>query len=295
MPDLQDLIRTFVDAFGKKKLGTYAASTTYGMLLSVFPALILVSATLPYTALSESDITEFLLSVFPDESAGLVMQVCGEAYQTSGAALPISIILMLWSAGFGMMQLTRGLNAINDVEETRNYFFIRLMSTLYTILVLALMVAVLLLQIFFRQIVGLWESALPSAEMPSFLSSTLRYLVLFGLGLVLFELLFTRLPATSQNPLTQLPGALVAAVGWEVFSAIFSLYVRYSQNLDVYYGSLTTAIVLLLWVYWCVYIMLFGAFLNRFIELHISPGMRSGSAPKASADSSESSASDLKA
>lgn len=261
------LVVTFVQEFGRRHLGTYAAAATYCMLLSVFPALILVSAILPYTGLSENDVVGFLLQVLPDESASLVIQVCDNAYQTSGVTLPISILLMLWSSGFGMMMLTRGLNHINDVRETRNYVLLRLLSTFYTIVVLAVMLAVLFLQIFVRQIQDLWRTTFPDVDMPEFLTSTFRYVVIFAVLMILFVMLFSNLPAKRRKPLSQLPGAIVAAVGWEVFSAIFSLYVRLSQSINSYYGTLTTAVVLMLWVYWCLYILLVGAFVNCFIEL----------------------------
>lgn len=273
MPDVvRDLIDKFVSAFQRKDLRTYAASTTYCMLVSVIPALLVVSSILPHTSLlNEADVVDFFLFIFPDASADLVRQVCGEAYRTSSALLPLSVALLLWSAGLGMMQLTRGLNVLNDVTEHRNYFRLRLTATLYTILVLLLMLAVLLLQVFVRILVDLWETYLPYVEAPEVLTSAVRYVVLFVVAVLLFLLLFSTLPNKRMVVLNQLPGAVTAAVGWEVFSAIFSLYVRYSRNLSVYYGSLATLIVLLLWMYWCIYIVLFGAFLNRFLELHVYP------------------------
>lgn len=273
MPDVvRDIIDEFVHAFQRKDLRTYAASTTYCMLVSVIPALLVVSSILPHTSLlTESDVVELFLFIFPDASADLVRRVCAEAYHTSSALLPLSVILLLWSAGFGMMQLTRGLNVLNDVTEHRNYLRLRITATLYTILVLLLMLAVLLLQVFVRQLVDLWQAYLPFVGVPEVLTSALRYVVLFVAAVLLFLLLFSTLPNKRMVPLTQLPGALTAAVGWEVFSAFFSLYVRYSKNLSLYYGSLATLAVLLLWMYWCIYIVLFGAFLNRFLELHVYP------------------------
>lgn len=270
--EVVELVERFVGAFRLKDIRTYAGSTTYFMLLSVIPALLVVSSVLLHTSLvREEDVVGLFLMIFPDASADLVRRVCGEAYRTSTALLPVSVVLLLWSAGLGMMQLTRGLNVLNDVTERRNYFRLRLTATLYTILVLMLMLAVLLLQVFVRQLVGLWQSFLPYVEVPEVLTFAGRYVVLFVAAVLLFLLLYSTLPAKPMRASRQLPGALMAAVGWEVFSAFFSLYVRYSQNLSVYYGSLTTMVVLLLWVYWCVYIVLVGAFVNRFLEINVYP------------------------
>lgn len=283
MDGLRELVSTFSAEYGKSDIRTYAASTTYCMLVSVFPALILVSAILPYTALDEADMVEFLVTVAPDISSSLIEQVCREAYRTSAGIVPVTIVFMLWSAGFGMLQLTRGLNAINGVTERRNYFLLRLQGTLYALLVVALMLAVLLLQIFVSQLVEMWQNALPGVQVPEILTSGFRFVVLFVATVAIFVLIFTTVPATHKNPLAQIPGALVGAIGWEGLSLVFSLYVRYSRNLSVYYGSLTTIVVLMLWAYWCLYILLVGAFVNRFLELHVFGGAGAGAQSRAGA------------
>lgn len=274
MQDVIDWVKRLVSEFGWRHIGTYAASTTYGILLSVVPALIVVSAILPYTAIEETDVVALLLDILPDASSGFITWICSQAYNTSGGLVPLSFLFLLWSSGFGMMQLRRGLNHINTVKETRNYFYIRLISSLFTLLVMLLMFAVLLLQIFARNIVDWWKSVIPFEEPPEFLTSAMRYVLLFVMALVLFLLLYTLLPATNQTPLSQLPGALAAAAGWEIFSFFFSLYARYSVNLNAFYGSLFTVVVLLLWIYWCIYILLIGDFVNQFLIKVVMPAIR---------------------
>lgn len=280
MQDIIDWVKRIVSEFGWRHIGTYAASTTYGILLSVVPALIVTSAILPYTAIDETDVVALLLDILPDASSGFITWICSQAYNTSGGLVPLSFLFLLWSSGFGMMQLRRGLNHINRVRENRNYFLIRLISSLFTLLVMALMFAVLLLQVFARNIVDWWKSVIPFAEPPEFLTSAMRYVLLFAMALALFLLLYTLLPATNQSVVTQLPGALGAAVGWEVFSAFFSLYARYSVNLNAFYGSLFTVVVLLLWIYWCIYILLIGDFVNQFLIQEVYPLIRGDRPPE---------------
>lgn len=274
--EVAGLVRRFVEEFRRRSVGTYAASTTYGILLSVIPVLIVMSAIVPHTSLTEREVVDFILEILPDASASTVMAVCGQAYSTSTGLLPLSFVFLVWSSGFGMMQFRRGLNHICGVEESRNYVLVRLICSLYTLLSLALMFAVLLLQVFTGQIVDLWRSLLPYVEVPDLLTSALRYVVLFVAATLVLLLLYTTLPARPLPALSQLPGALAAAVGWEVFSGLFGLYVRYSTNLNAFYGSLFTVVILLLWVYWCIYIALLGALLNQFLGEVALPAGGSG-------------------
>lgn len=273
---IQGLVDDFRAEFSSKSIRTYASSTAFCMLMSLVPLLIIASSILPYTPLSELDIVDFLMLVLPESAEELVRLVCDQAYRAAGGILPVSILFMLWSSGFGMMQFEKGINTIDGVEETRNYFLLRLIGTLYALLFIILMIAVLLLQIFVGQLTDLWKSALPSAEVPAILTSALRYVVLFVIAVLFLLLLFTTMPATRKSPLEQLPGVLVGAIGCAVLNGLFALYVTYMPNLNTYYGSLTTVIVLMLWIYWSLYIILFGVLVNHFIEKHILPELDSG-------------------
>lgn len=61
------------------------------------------------------------------------------------------------------------------------------------------------------------------------------------------------------------PGALAAAGAWLLFSALFSVYVNHFAKGLALYGSLTTMVLTMLWVYVCVSIVFYGAFFNRLL------------------------------
>lgn len=64
-----------------------------------------------------------------------------------------------------------------------------------------------------------------------------------------------------------LPGAAVTAVLWLVGSVAFSLYVENFGNYDATFGSIATIVVVMLWLYYSVLIVAFGAALNGQLEL----------------------------
>jgi membrane protein len=63
-----------------------------------------------------------------------------------------------------------------------------------------------------------------------------------------------------------LPGALLAAIGWLVFSHLFSLYVEYFPGKADLYGSVYAAALCMLWLYFCIRILLYGGLLNHWIR-----------------------------
>jgi membrane protein len=56
-----------------------------------------------------------------------------------------------------------------------------------------------------------------------------------------------------------LPGAVTAAFLFEIGKALFVIYLENARSLQAVYGSLTSVIVLLLWLYFSARVLLFGA------------------------------------
>ena len=75
-------------------------------------------------------------------------------------------------------------------------------------------------------------------------------------------LIYKFLPNRRDRLIKQLPGAVFAAIGWMVVSWIFSVYVDIFQGFTSMYGSLTTIVLIMLWMYFCMYSILLGGEVN---------------------------------
>ena len=61
-------------------------------------------------------------------------------------------------------------------------------------------------------------------------------------------------------------GAAFSAVGWLVYSWIFSLYIEHFANYSLIYGGLAAIVVFMLWLYMCMQILLIGAEINAYLS-----------------------------
>ena len=87
-------------------------------------------------------------------------------------------------------------------------------------------------------------------------------LAAFGLSILTYVLLYTFVPGGRRRRWDQLPGALFTAVVWFVFSSIFTYYIRTSWKLSYIYGSLTSIILVILWLNVSINVMFLGAGVN---------------------------------
>ena len=104
----------------------------------------------------------------------------------------------------------------------------------------------------------------PHTALLTFFGSWMKWLFGILILIVFFIVIFTALPNKKLDFKEQIVGACFTAVGWTVFSYGLSIYVDYFNGFSMY-GSLTTLMLLMLWVYFCVYIMLIGGELNAFL------------------------------
>lgn len=84
---------------------------------------------------------------------------------------------------------------------------------------------------------------------------------MMGILVLSFDVIFTALPNKKLHLKHQLPGAILCAFAWYVFSFGLSIYVNYFHGFSMY-GSLTTIALVMLWLYICMYILMISAEFN---------------------------------
>ena len=248
------------------QIPVYAANACYFLVLMIFPALLLVMSSLRYTSLSANDLIEVLGTVVPSALMPTVERlIVNTYYNSSGVVISVSAVTALWASSRGVYGLLTGLNHVYGVREDRGYFYTRLISVVYTFAFLMVLILTLVLHVFGKSIAA-WINAKDLALVDWMVRVIdIRFLVLLGLQILVFTALYMVLPNRRNRFWSSLPGATVAAVGWQVFSNLFSIYV---QRLNVYtniYGSVYALALGMLWLYICVTIVLFGGVLNRLI------------------------------
>lgn len=244
-------------------VSAYAAQSAYFIILSAVPFIMLLLVLLKYVPIDTQMLADNLADFFPADTStfmqGLIVEITGK---TSGTVLSITIITLLWTSGKGILAITRGLNSVYGINETRNYIMLRVISTLYT-LIFAIMIIFTLGFLVFGNRIYLWIcEKIPILDSIAAFLISIRTISSMGILTLLFLMFYKVLPNQKGKLLHQLPGALFSALGWMISSYIFSIYVDYSGNLSYMYGSLTSIIITMLWLYFCMNLMFFGAELN---------------------------------
>ncbi len=246
----------------KVHVGAYAAQAAYFLMLCMIPIILLLLTLVQFTPVTKADVMTAVIKVFPSSVDSMITSIVNQVYNQSTGIIPVTLVVTLWSAGKGVLSITTGLNCIYGCPETRNYFFLRIRATLYTVMFVVVILLLLVLSVFGNSLNLLILEHLP------FMSRTADWLIeartfISPAVLVVFCLLIYKfLPNRRDRLIKQLPGAAFAALGWMVVSWIFSIYLDVFEGFSSMYGSLTTIVLIMLWMYFCMYSILLGGELN---------------------------------
>ena len=265
MKKVRDIYRRIMNVsadIAENHMGAYAAQTAYFFMLCMIPIILLLLTMVQYTPVTKADVMTAVIQVFPASVDSLITSIVNQVYNQSTGIIPITIIVALWSAGKGVLAMTSGLNCIYGCRETRNYIFLRIRATIYTVMFIIVIILLLVLSVFGNTLNLFIAGHIPFLKKISDWLIMSRTFITPTVLVVLSLMIYRFLPNRRGRFRDQLPGAMFAAVGWMVVSWVFSIYLDVFEGFSSMYGSLTTIVLIMLWMYFCMYCILLGAEMN---------------------------------
>jgi membrane protein len=270
---LKDWLWTAVQKFGEHNCGQLAASISYYVLFSIFPLLIFFVSVVG-VFLNESaqrDVVDEVMSVFPlsedggrEDVAGAVDAVSGSSGQALGL---IGLLGMGWAASAMFSAIRRSLNIIYHEKEFTRPFVQSKLVDLSLVLGVGLFFAS---SVFVTGALRVIRARSEDLAAVGDLSEELGFVWTLGIlaipflfSFAAFTFLYAVVPAKNGTLRSAIPGAIIAALAFELVKNLFGFYVENFASFDVVFGSLGAIAAFLFWVFVSAQIMLFGAEVSR--------------------------------
>lgn len=263
-----DFIRDFVKKTANDSLPAYAAQATFFVLLSFFPFVVLIVMLVSKMSFIRTNIIFQLLDFAPEQFDDYILYVVDDIlYSNTNSFTIITLLITIWSAAKGIQALTYGLNKIYKVEKTKNYIVIRLISSLYTVIFMLICIAIMIIYIFGTRIAEKIIVAKPDFKDETILILSLQGVLSYILIFFVIILIYYQLPGRKGKLKEEFIGAAAAAFAWIAITKGFSFYVKYISKDSYMYGSLTSVVLFILWLYIEMQVILYGAEINYFISV----------------------------
>ncbi len=258
-----------MDKCKKDNIGAYAAQTAFFIMMSLVPLMMFFITLVQYTPISEAMLLQWVHQYLPNYIEPFIITVLDEVFSESVGILSTTAVVAIWSASKGLHYLSNGLDEVNEIQEKRNWFVLRIKAVFYTFIFLVSIVIFLVLIIFGRSLEDVLIQYFPVIGKVVSRILDFRILIITPIMIITVMMAFHSLPDRKAlvnhkiNFHNQLPGAVLCTVVWYLFSIGVSIYVGYFNGFSMY-GSLATIVLTMFWIYFCMYILLLCAEINEF-------------------------------
>ena len=271
-----------VKSFFEHRMVTYAEQLSYRGLFGFFPFIILVFALLAVLRVDAvfDRLIEAAIGVPPQQVPEPLEPVAeeGKAHaeflrplieqardRAGGGLLSFGMVISLWSVSAVIFTLTKALNTAYGVEETRSrrkrFAFALIFGPF---LALAFIVACGLMLIG-PQVAG-WLAGLAGLDEEWVaLWAWLHFPVALLLLAAVLSVVYRFVPDADRSFWSATPGAVFAVIAWAITSLGFSFYLSKFADRGLTYGSLGTAVGLLVYLYLSAAVVLLGAEINAAV------------------------------
>lgn len=263
------------------QIPTFASAVAFNAFLAIPATLLLVVGLFSLTADPQiiEDLTERLGSVAPAEAVTLVEDSLLQLERQPSAGLAMTIVgfvLALWTATGAMTTLMAAVNRAHDLEDRRNFAMKRLVAVVMVVALGSAMLVVSALLVLGPHLERWIGEALEAEDAVGWIWWTAEWPLLLVVLFCSFSVVYA-LATDHSNRRWRLfsPGAAVAVVLWLVVSAGFSFYAASFGSYNKTWGSLSAAIVTLVWLWLSALALLYGAEVDAEADRSSGSGGRS--------------------
>lgn len=235
-----------------------AAGVSYYGLLSLFPLILGLLAILGFFLPSET-VQQFLFDLFSNIFPGSIdwlVESIDNLIRLRGPIGLAGLIGLIWAGSAFFGAVSRAINRTWGVRKDRPYH-LRKLRDLSMVLGIVILVLMSMGLTSLLSILGQSDVSLPGGAVDFVLR-----LVSFLAILTVFSIIYRYVPNTMVQWRYVWPGALAAAIAFEIAQILFATYVTTWANYDQVYGQVASLIILLVWVYFAALIVITGSELS---------------------------------
>jgi membrane protein len=231
-----------------------AAFAYYGFF-AMIPLLLLVIYILGNYILSSqtalSAVESLTSQIFPEFGKVITKEVYSLS-RHKGVWGVISIITLFWSITPLTSTLRSAFISIFKTDKEIPFLKAKLLDAMTVLVILILFVVLVVSQIFYSMIVGMFVKT-------PFLLDVSNIITSVFLTMILMSVFYRAFSPVSLKLIHLISGAFLTAVLWAVMRPVFSLFLQYNPNYGYAFGSLKAIFILFVWVYYSFAVILLGA------------------------------------
>lgn len=261
MDTIKRYLKKLFKLINKEEMKILPGHLSFFLILSLIPTITLIAIICHIFSISTMDILNFVSTIVPEAVIDLISPFV-DSSGSSGMLLYFIIGFILVSNGAYAIILTS--NTLYEIKDT-NYLKGRIKALFLTILLMFLFVFILIVLAFGNMILGFILDFKIFSNVSILIYNLFIYLkwpIAFLIIYILLKLIYTIAPDKKIKSESVTRGSIFTTIGWITITALYSYYANNIANYDMFYGSLSNIIILMMWIYIIAYIFVIGIAIN---------------------------------
>ena len=255
---MKPFISKLIKDYSRDKLRIYSSSASFYIVVSALPLIAILIFSLSHLSTDLiRDFKDLIQGVLPKELfKELNTIILSLSQKKASAYVPFSILAAIWGSTKGIGGLCHGIESIYNIRQSHS-FFVRASKSLWRALVFYVLMIGAILILSLRKLIHV-KSPISILFVKGRVVIT-AFLLFFAL-----TLFFSKIRSTSFKKQTL--GGIFSSIGCILFTYFYSIYISYALRVQSIYAEMGTIIFFMLWVYFCVNIILIGAEIGKVLH-----------------------------
>ena len=262
MKQLKRLIIRLFELIGKEEMRVLPGHIAFFLVLSLVPIITLVGVIASFFHVSIAEFVGAMTNTLPSQISDLILPFI------TGKGIDMNVIFFMI---IGFVLASNGCHAIIDATDTlyridhEDYTSTRTKAVFLTILLVGLFIFTLVILAFGNTILQTVQNFGGLGEFGDTIYQIFilfKWPVAFIITYFIIKCIYTLAPDKNIKSRSMTRGAVFTALGWILVTAIYSYYVSHFANYDIFYGSLSNLIIMMIWIYILAYILVIGIAIN---------------------------------
>lgn len=259
---VKNILTKLYNIIRKPEMLILPGNLAFFLVLSVFPIIILIGLIASTFSLSLDSIVAFINENLPRQISDIITTfISGKGIDFNVGFFTVTAFVL---ASNGPHSIIVTSNTLYNFKQG-SYLNRRIKALILTILLVLLFIFIIVVLAFGNIIVkAIFEIGILK-NLSSFAYSMFVYLkwpIAFFIIFFSIKLLYTIAPDYNIPSRYVNKGAIFTTLGWILTTAIYSYYVTHFSKYDIFYGSLSNIIILMMYIYFLSYILVLGIAIN---------------------------------
>lgn len=262
MEQVTGFFRKVISIIAKPEMRVLPGQLAFFFVLSIIPLIALIGAIAARFSIPIEALDKYLLSAIPGSISEMLLNTASQNTMNFNIFVFFLSAFLLASNGTHSMIITS--NEIYKIKSD-NVIKRRLKAIGMTSILVGIFLFLILVPVYGDSI---FEMIKETSKDQSFINILYRVyqIIKYPISILVvylnIKLLYVIAPDKKIRSKTTTKGALFTTISWILATEIYTFYIGTFSSYDVFYGSISNIIILLLWIYILSYIFVLGMAIN---------------------------------